>query len=223
MRVCLVDVETTGVNPTKDRVCEIAWRVIDNEFNTVDSDVSLINPGMSIPSGASAVNGISDIMVRDALGLAEYIESVGRPFEYSDLVFVAHNSKFDYSFLKAFVHPEARQLCTLRASRLIYPDADSHKQAALAYSLGLEIDRTKVHSAEGDLDILQQLLGRLLDDSRLDIEGLIALSMSPRMIERMPFGKHKGEALTRLPRQYVSWLLNEATIDDDLRASLMAL
>lgn len=222
MSFVLCDTETTGVSPNKDKVCEVAWRFIDDDFNTLDSDVSLINPCVSIPSGASAVNGITDLMVQDALTLDEYFAQVGDIFNSSDLIFIAHNASFDRSFLRNYIHPEARSLCTLRASRELYPQADSHKLSALAYSLGLEIDRSKVHSADGDLDLLQQLLMRMCEDAQCGIEDLLKLVV-PKKVEVMPFGKHKGVKLAHLPKSYVSWLLTEANIDDDLRTSLMSL
>jgi len=221
MRYVLCDTETTGVNHKQDRVCEIAWRFIDEDFNTLDSDVSLINPGKPIPSGASAVNGISDHMVRDAQTLDEYFDSVGDIFMSSDLVFIAHNASFDRSFLKNYIHPDAQSLCTLKASRVLYPNVDSHKLSALAYSLGFEIDRSKVHSADGDLDLLQQLLQRECLDAGCGIEDLIKVANTA--ITKISFGKHKGKALSELPKSYVSWLLKEANIDEDLRDSLMRL
>ena len=220
MRYFLVDTETTGVGAT-DKVCEIAYLEIDSNFNQLGGDVSLINPQKPIPSGASAVNGIIDSMVANAPLLEDYLAD-GKLY-VEDMVFIAHNSSFDFGFLKSYLHPSTQQLCTLRASRVIYPNADSHKQAALAYSLGLEIDRSTAHSAGGDLMVLRQLLQRMCADHQCAIADLIKAANAPRKINSMPFGKHKGKSLKELPKSYISWLLGEATIDDDLRASLMAI
>ena len=40
-RFILADVETTGLTE-KDAVCEIAWLEIDEQFNELDSDTTLI-------------------------------------------------------------------------------------------------------------------------------------------------------------------------------------
>ena len=219
MRIYLVDTETTGVGGD-DKVCEVAWMHIDADFNVLAADVSLINPQRNIPHGASAVNGITDVMVQDAPTLAEYIEKAGNPFMHADLLFVAHNAPFDFKFLKDHLHPETRTLDTLRVARVMYPEADNHKQGTLAYTLGLEIDRSKAHSAGGDLDVLLQLLKRMCQDAGCGIEGLMEIANKPRKIAKMTFGKHKGKALAELPKDYVKWLLDLDNLDSDLRASL---
>lgn len=219
MIIMLADTETTGVKKN-DKVCEVAWMHVDENLEILDQDCSLINPGVKIPSGASAVNGITDMMVLNAPSLDEYIASVGNPFMHSDLVFVAHNSGFDYRFLKDHIHPEAEQLCTLRLARHFYPDADSHKQAALAFAFGIEIDRSQVHSAGGDLVVLLQILRRICREKECTISELIKLDQQLRLDPIIPFGKHKGMKISKLPSPYIQWLLNLDDLDEDLRAAL---
>ena len=91
------DLETTGMSPDKDEIVEIsAIKVKDGEI--VDEFSSLVNPGMPIPAGASAVNGITDDMVADAPGFEEvfelFLEFIGEE------VLVGHNiAGFDMHFL----------------------------------------------------------------------------------------------------------------------------
>ena len=70
MRWLLVDTETTGIS-VSDKVCEMAYVEIDDAFNVIRSGNSLINPGIPINYAASAVNGITDVMVKDAPTLDE--------------------------------------------------------------------------------------------------------------------------------------------------------
>jgi DNA polymerase III epsilon subunit-like protein len=72
MRYILADIETTGLKST-DKICELAWVEVDNDFNTVGSGYSLINPEIPIGYAARAVNGISDDMVMDAPTIEQYI------------------------------------------------------------------------------------------------------------------------------------------------------
>lgn len=222
MRILLTDVETTGTKLT-DAVCEVAWTEIDPEFNVIASGNSLINPCMPIDPAASAVNGIVDAMVKDAPTLDAYMDAVGQPLMCEDLILVGHNISFDYRFLKPYVHENATMLCTLKCGRILYPDASNHKQSTLAYTLGLNLDREKAHSADGDLDVLLQLLYRMCVDAGCGIEGLLEVQKRTRKILVMPFGKHKGVALADVPKSYVRWMLDNANMDDDLRASLVAL
>ena len=78
MRWLLVDTETTGIS-ADDKVCEMAYVEIDDAFNVIRSGNSLINPGIPINYAASAVNGITDVMVKDAPTLEDYMLSEGSP------------------------------------------------------------------------------------------------------------------------------------------------
>lgn len=223
MRYILADTETTGVKAT-DRVCELAWIEVDSDLNTVSSGYSLINPEMPIHYAASAVNGITDAMVADSPTLEQYMVASGFPLSGEDVVLVAHNCSFDHRFLKDFMHENAKTLCTLKAARVIYPDAENHKQATLAAMLGIQVAREKAHSADGDLDVLAQLIKCLCRDAECSLEELLHIQNIPKKVTKIQFGKHRGKNLSDLPNDYVSWLLNKCdNLDPDLRASLVAL
>ena len=91
------DLETTGVNPERDVIIEIsAVRVCDGEV--VAEYSTLVNPKRHIPAGATAVNGITDDMVRDApvfeKALADFDAFAG------SLILVGHNiHTFDMKFI----------------------------------------------------------------------------------------------------------------------------
>lgn len=220
----LADVETTGVRPT-DRVVEVAWLIMDYDFNTLDRGHSLINPGIPIPSGASAIHGITNRDVAESPTLNEYFEDVlDNRWGSLHTVFTAHNASFDFRYLGGYLPEGTQQLCTLKLARKLWPDADNHKLATLVYELDLDADKDRFHSAEGDMDVLMSLLGRMAEEFGHSIEDLIHLCNQPRKIEKMPFGKHRGARLKDLPAHYVRWLLNETdNLDADLRAALQNL
>jgi exodeoxyribonuclease X len=90
--------------------------------------------------------------------------------------------------------------------------------------LGIYVDRSKAHAADGDLDVLIQLARIMCAEHNLTLPDLIEVQTRKRAIAKMPFGKHKGTPLKELPASYVFWLLNKAeNLDADLRASLEAL
>lgn len=90
------DLETTGINPNYDEIIEIsAVKVCGGEIAGEYS--TLVNPGRHIPAGATAVNGITDDMVKDAPDIKEamagFLEFIG------DSVLVGHNiHTFDMNF-----------------------------------------------------------------------------------------------------------------------------
>ena len=91
------DLETTGVNPDMDDIIEISALKVQGHKVTGEYS-SLVNPGRHIPAGATAVNGITDEMVKDAPDIktvmADFLEFIG------DGVLVGHNiHTFDTNFI----------------------------------------------------------------------------------------------------------------------------
>jgi DNA polymerase-3 subunit epsilon len=166
--IAFVDLETTGTTPTGDRITEIGIvRVADGDF--VDEWSTLVNPECSIPEDIRVLTGITNEMVRGAPTFAEVRREVFERLEGH--IFVAHNARFDYGFLKnEFRRVEmaftADVLCTVRLSRRLYPEAVGHGLDALIARHGLQeafipedasqpgaaegAGRTGRHSALGD-------------------------------------------------------------------------
>lgn len=91
------DLETTGFNPTMDDIIEISAIKVKNG-EVIDTFSTLVNPERSIPYHATAVNGITDEMVKKApvieLALPEFLEFI------EDYVLVGHNiHTFDLKFI----------------------------------------------------------------------------------------------------------------------------
>jgi len=100
-RLVLIDVETTGASPERERVTEVG--VVSVDFDDDDVRViewsSLVNPGVPIPPEIQWLTGITNEMVRDAPPFAAIAQEL---FDRIDgAVFVAHNARFDYGFLRA--------------------------------------------------------------------------------------------------------------------------
>ncbi len=93
-----VDVETTGLVPSDGhRICEIALlRFLRG--TVIDSLVSFVNPLRPISPGASAVNGITDLMVDGAPTFSDLFPRISDFLADDPLVF--HNAPFDLSFLR---------------------------------------------------------------------------------------------------------------------------
>jgi DNA polymerase-3 subunit epsilon len=170
-RWCFVDIETTGLSPARAGITEIGVVTVDVDGgeNSGQARVaaitewsSLLNPGRPIPPGIQRLTGITDAMVRAAPRFADLAESLhGR---LRDAVLVAHNARFDYGFLKveferAGLAWQASTLCTVRLSRLLYPDRGPHSLDAIVARFGL--DGEQRHRALGDARVLWRLLRAL--------------------------------------------------------------
>ncbi len=220
------DVETTGVG-NSDKIIEVAGIIVDSDLNEVTRFESLINPDMSIPSGASAVNGITNDMVAGAPTMGEYLRSIGDPLQvYGPMTLVAHNAAFDFRFLSPYMVEDSNNACTLRIARRLWPDADSHKLQALRYSLNLPAGHGDAHRAMFDVEMLFELVKVILNHEGCKLSDLVGIAARPVPVKSMPFGKHKGKKLAELPKDYVQWLLGEkdiATKNPDLISALRKL
>ena len=130
----IVDIETTGGRAGRDRITEIAIALHDGQ-KVVDSYETLINPETSIPYGITRLTGITQEMVEDAPKFYEVAKKVVQMTEKA--IFVAHNVRFDYSFIRAEFKRlgytySRRQLCTVRLARKAFP---GHKSYSLDLSL----------------------------------------------------------------------------------------
>ncbi len=126
--------ETTGApNPVVDRVTEIAILRVEGG-QLVERWSSLVKPGMPIPPSIQGFTGITDAMVAAAPPFAELADGVRALL--ADCVFVAHNARFDYGFIKNEFRRigqdfDAPVLCTVKLSRALYPQFHRHGLDAL--------------------------------------------------------------------------------------------
>ena len=157
-RLALIDVESTGAHPVRDRITEIAiLRVEDGVL--VERWESLVLPDISIPPLIQRVTGISNEMVADAPRFDALLERVQGLL--AGCVFVAHNARFDFGFIKtAFARLgrdfDASVLCTVKLSRALFPEHHRHGLDALIERHGLQCSAR--HRAMGDTEALWQFV-----------------------------------------------------------------
>ncbi|MDD3352892.1 exonuclease domain-containing protein [Zoogloea sp.] len=193
-RLAFIDVETTGANPAVDRVTEIAILRIEAGV-LVERWSSLVNPERAIPAHIQDLVGITDGMVADAPRFAAVAEQVRTLL--TDCVFVAHNARFDYGFLKNEFSRlgrtfDASVLCTVKLSRALYPQHHRHGLDALIERHGLSCSAR--HRALGDAEALHQFAGimsRSFEPDALDAAVLKAMS-APSRPAGLPEGVLEG-------------------------------
>jgi DNA polymerase III subunit epsilon len=206
--IAFVDLETTGATATRDRITEIGiLRVVDGEL--VEEWSTLVDPERSIPEDIRILTGISNEMVRGKPTFAELAREVHDRLDGH--VFVAHNARFDYGFLKnefrrcglAFT---ADVLCTVRLSRRLHPEAHGHSLDALVARHGLQEAffpdasgaRTGRHSALGDARAIWRFVqalyrDRVAEEIESAVRRLLKVpslppQLSPDALENLPEG-----------------------------------
>src|SRR5689334_4094007 len=93
--ICL-DCETTGLDPEKDQIIEIAL-IRFNFAGQIDSYETLIDPKMPIPEASTAIHHITDGMVQNKPKIAEILSSI-LSFIGKDLI-IGHGISTDIAFL----------------------------------------------------------------------------------------------------------------------------
>lgn len=211
LEINIVDTETASL---AGGVCEIAWMRLDEWGNPIGEPLSRrLNPGRPIDPRAQEIHGISD---EDVAGLPHLHEAFrgSTPFYW-----IGHNVSFDKRMCAPVLVP-LKELCTLKLSRQYFPQAPNHKLDTLRDYLGLS--KQKAHSALGDIINTHEVLRHVLDFTGQSLLNLFERQTQPRMLAKMPFGKHKGMPITMIPKEYREWLLTE-NIDTDLRHTLTIL
>jgi len=211
--LAFVDLETTGMAPAADAITEIGIvRVAaDPAGNTpeVAEWSTLVNPGMPIPPAIQALTGISDAMVRDAPPFEAIADEVAA--RTAGAVFIAHNARFDYGFLKhAFARLDrsysARVLCTVKLSRRLCPDAPRHNLDSVIERHALPVDHR--HRALGDARVLWAFVQALYRDFAPD-----AVADAAKRVLKTPslppqLAPDALEALPEAPGVYLFYGLN---------------
>lgn len=153
-----VDIETNGLNHIRGRVIEVAAiRVEGGRVTRVFNQ--LIDPGSPLPYFITNITGIRDEDLRGAVGFHQIAGELHDIL--SGAIFVAHNVRFDYSFLKQEFKRAGKtflpkQLCTVKLSRALYPEQKSHKLEALIARHGFSFE--KRHRAYDDAFVLWQFV-----------------------------------------------------------------
>ncbi|WP_295315057.1 3'-5' exonuclease [Roseobacter sp.] len=160
------DSETTGLDPQKDEVVQLAAvRIINGRIVAGEVFDALVNPGRPIPAASTKVHGVSEEMVRAAPPFPD----VCRSFHgfCAEAVIIAHNAPFDVAFLKraepssgcVFDHPV---LDTVHLSAIVFGGAEEHTLDALCYRLNITIAPELRHTALGDAEATARAFCALL-------------------------------------------------------------
>ena len=193
-----VDLETTGGNAHYNRVIEVGI-VLMRGGEVIEEWSSLVNPGTRIPANIEQFTGISNDMVADAPEFSAIRDEVLA--RLSGRLFVAHNARFDYGFLRSEfrrlgVRFRSPVLCTVKLSRRTDPGARGHSLDAVMERHGLNCSAR--HRALGDARVLAGLLASLrsrrdpgeLDAIVADLTREVQLppQLDPQLADDLPEG-----------------------------------
>jgi DNA polymerase III epsilon subunit family exonuclease len=154
----VIDLETTGLSPSKNEIIELAAiKVINDEIT--DKFSSLCKPKRKITPHITNINGITNDMAADAPNIEEiipkYVEFIG------ELPVVGHNVEFDLKFINSNADKYLRneQIDTLRFARGLYPDIGAYNLRAV--SNYLNIQHGNLHRAINDCEVTNEIYQKI--------------------------------------------------------------
>ena len=226
--IVFLDLETTGINVSVDRIVELSFLKV-NPNGSEQWLTTLVNPEMPIPAKVTSIHGITDEDVKDAPTFREIARNLAAFLEGCDLA--GFNAiKFDIPVLaEEFLRTEID--FNFRKRRYIDVQIIFHKKEqrtlAAAYQFYCRKELENAHSAKADTSATYEVLKAQLDkysDLENDMEKLAEFSaynnnvdFAGRIIldengsEIFNFGRYKGESVesvfSRDPNYY-AWMMN---------------
>lgn len=216
----VIDTETTGLDWTRDEICEVGIKFYDPDWKELGEFSTLIHTDRPIPGSATEIHGISNEMVKDAPYITDALKQMEAVIEdltgWEGLVMCAYNAPYDFrmmgaAYLRALRDPprvfqapndECGWIDVLQWARDIQPyqrGKGQYKLAATAARLG--VTPGTAHRATGDCEttagVLQALCKVDFAGKQLMPEGLQDLLMR----QRISYHESKANFLTWLSRQ----------------------
>ncbi len=224
--LAFIDLETTGINVSTDRIVEIAIVKISPD-GTKTVKRKIINPTIPIPQGAIDVHGISNEMVKDAPTFKQAANEIKQFIEGCDIA--GYNSnRFDIpmlveEFLRCELNIEienrkmvdVQKVYHLMEQRTLSAAYKFYCQKELEGAHGAEVDATATYEVlEAQIEKYSQIGNTVESIIKFTGEEVI-VDFSRRFImekgvEVFNFGKHKGKPVTQVLKeepQYYDWMM----------------
>jgi len=224
--IAFIDLETTGINISTERIVEIAIVKISPD-GTQQIKRKLINPQMPIPKASSDIHGITDEMVKDAPTFKQAANEIKQFLDNCDLG--GYNSnRFDIPMLiEEFLRSGLE--FTLEGKKLLDVQKVFHmmeqRTLGAAYKFYCNKSLENAHSAEVDATATWEVLEAQVErypqigntvetivkfTGEDDIVDFARRFVKDNGIEIFNFGKHKGKPVTQVLKeepQYYDWMM----------------
>lgn len=170
---CVIDLETTGLDPEYNEIIELAAvRVRNNQI--VDTYSQLVKPDKEIDEFIQEFTGITNEMVADAENievlLPKFLDFIG------DDVLIGHNVNFDINFIYdnlirlKNVPFSSDYIDTMRVSRYVLPEMRHHRLKDLVKEFGIVHEHA--HRALSDCQATFEVacnLQKLISENGIDL------------------------------------------------------
>jgi DNA polymerase-3 subunit epsilon len=226
--ICFFDLETTGIQVSKDRIVEISILKVFPNGNK-ESKTWLVNPEMKIPAETTAVHGITDEKVANEPTFKELAPVVYQMIKDSDLAGF-NSDRFDIpllaeEMLRAEIDFDMKNTVTVDVQTIFHKKEQRTLSAGYKFYCGKDLDGA--HSAAVDTNATYEILLAQLErypDLENNIKDLSEFSTRKKSAdfagfivynkegqETFSFGKNKGrlvEDVLQSEPGYYNWIQN---------------
>lgn len=225
--VAFIDLETTGINLSSDRIIEIAIiKIMPDNSRVVKR--KLLNPEMAIPAKSTEIHGISDEMVKDAPTFKQVANEIKQFLENCDLG--GYNSnRFDIpllmeEFLRSEIEVDLSNRKMIDVQHIFY--TMEPRTLSAAYKFYCDKELIHAHSAEADIEAtIDVFLSQIQRYKHLgnSVESILSVIGEDKVIdyarrfvydekgiEVFNFGKYKGKSIVETLKnepQYYDWMM----------------
>jgi DNA polymerase III subunit epsilon len=224
--IAFIDLETTGVNISTDKIIEIAIVKILPDGSKL-SKRKLINPQMPIPESSTAFHGITNEMVKDAPTFKQVANEIKQFIDNCDLA--GYNSnRFDIpmlieEFMRIGLNFSTDQRKMVDVQKVFH--LMEQRTLSAAYKFYCDKCLDEAHSAEADAHATWEILmaqveryphiGTTIDEivkftGEDDIVDFARRMIRINGVEIFNFGKHKGKPVSevlKMEPQYYDWMM----------------
>jgi len=224
--ICFIDLETTGINVSTDRIVEIAIVKIGVD-GTKQVKRRLVNPEMPIPKESSDVHGITDEMVKDAPTFKALANEIKQFMEGADIG--GYNSnRFDVpmlneEFLRAGISADIESRKLLDVQKVFHKM--EQRTLSAAYQFYCHKTLEDAHTAEADATATWEVLEAQIErypQIGNTVESIVKFTGEEEIVDFarrliyengvivFNFGKHKGKSVVQVLKeepQYYDWMM----------------
>ena len=203
MSIIFYDLETTSLYNA--RIIEIAAYNINNDTYFYE----LVYPECVIPPESIKIHHITNQKVKNCKTIKEVLPEFIKFCGYRCTLIAHNNDTFDKIVLSDEFNrsklniPDWNYADTLKMARTLLPTLDNHKLDTLKKYYNIEIGTA--HNALDDVKNMYEIY-KQMKGTKSDTEMIII--SNNYIMKYIPFGKHKGTEINKLPLDYVKWLLN---------------
>ena len=220
--IFIYDLETTGLEKDDDDIIEICVvnHIDDTHYTTLVQS--------ELDNSAVHINHITmDMYQEKGVPLETMVTSLINFIGHEECYLIAHNNdNFDQGFLtRAFQKVEMtvplqwKFIDSLKISRTLHPTWKRHNLATVVKNIKSQRDNNSLdtlvlnsHRSYDDVKCLQYVFSYWLESH--SIEELHEISVNSVM-KKMPFGKHKGVHLSKIPVDYIQWMKSQGILERD--------